>query len=100
MSLSFPAATTGWPVEDLIQRWERARAFSVGFIKWVLVLNLAIAWMYFWSKLGLLHLAMDDTVAAALTFGLVVAPFGFGLVGWVLTAIGVLSIDVSPKGGR
>lgn len=59
-------------------------AFVRSALKWFLVLNVGIAWLFFWGNLARLHLSMGDLLAAVLTVVLIIGPVVVAFSWWVV----------------
>lgn len=69
------------------------REFTTSVIKWFLLLNLGLVWIFFWGNLARLHLSMDDYIGAIVTIGLFIVPIIIAVPLWVAK-----KADLGPVG--
>jgi len=77
---------------------EAGLSFGGSFLRWFLVLNVAVGWIALSANLVRIHLALGDTVAAAFTVAVFIGPV-VGVFLWVVSSkISPGSGDTGPDG--
>lgn len=75
-----PTMTRVDGLEPVIAGLETGVRYVLVFVKWLLLLNIAVGWLFVWGNLARHHLSRGDPVAVGLTLVLLVVPLVVG--GW------------------